>query len=390
MEIIMTHDLNSNLLSTVMEVLIKDGAGGAQEVLQTLMNAAMKVERENYLKAKPYERTEDREDYANGFKPKALNTRTGRIDLQIPQVRSSGFYPACLEKGCRSERALMASMAEMYVQGVSTRKVTKILTELCGLEVSSTQISNVTASLDKGISEWKHQALGSIAYLYLDAHYQKVREGGRVVSLAVLMAIGVDSVTGMRSVLGISVSLSEAEVHWRNFLTSLQKRGMHGVKLIVSDDHAGLKAALKNALPSVQWQRCQFHLQKNAQSYIPKQEMKKGVAATIRSIFQAPDVHEAKRLLQIGINKYEKTAPRLSAWMEENIEEGLSHFSFPESHWKKIRTNNMPERTHKEIRRRTKVVGIFPNESSCERLIASIVMEISEGWEYGKAYLKME
>lgn len=386
----MTHDLDSNLLSNVMEILIKDGAGGIQEVLQILMNAAMKVERESYLNAKPYERIENRQDYANGFKPKSLNTRTGRIELQVPQVRSSKFYPSCLEKGCRSERALMASMAEMYVQGVSTRKVTKILTELCGLEVSSSQISNVTASLDKGISEWKNQAIGSIAYLYVDAHYQKVREGGRVVSLAVLMAIGVDSVTGMRSVLGVSASLSEAEVHWRNFFKSLQERGMHGVKLIVSDDHAGLKAALRHTLPSVQWQRCQYHLQQNAQSYIPKQEMKKEVASTIRSIFQAPDADEAKRLLQIGINKYEKSAPRLAVWMEENIEEGLSHFSFPESHWKKIRTNNMPERTHKEIRRRTKVVGIFPNEKSCERLIASILIEISEGWESGKAYLKME
>jgi len=205
--------------------------------------------------------------------------------------------------------------------------------------------------------------------------------------VAVLVAIGV-SETGHRQILGTSIALSEQEAHWRDFLRRLQERQLHGVRLFISDAHEGLKAARKAVFPSVPWQRCQFHLQQNAQAYVPKQEMKKKVAADIRSIFTAPTVAEAQRLLGQLLERYEKSAPRLTAWAEKNIPEGLTVFQFPSEHWRRIRTSNVLERVNQEIRRRTRVATIFPNEASCLRLVSAVLMEISEDWETGRIYLK--
>jgi transposase-like protein len=207
-----------------------------------------------------------------------------------------------------------------------------------------------------------------------------------VVDSAVLIAYGVDE-KGIRHVLGVSVSLSEAEAHWRKFLEDLVSRGLYGLTLITSDAHSGLKAALKAVFPSIPWQRCQFHLQQNAQAYVPKQSLKKEVAEDIRGIFNASNLEEAKRLLSLLVVKYEKTAPNLSKWMEENISEGLSIFNFPSEHRRKLRTSNIAERVNKEIRRRTRVATLFPNTASCERLVSAVLMEISEEWESGKVYL---
>ena len=205
---------------------------------------------------------------------------------------------------------------------------------------------------------------------------------------AILIAIGVDEF-GKREVLGISAKLSEAEVHWREFLQDIQSRGLHGVELIISDAHTGLKVAKKAVFPSIPWQRCQFHLQQNAQSYVTKRSLKEVVASSIRSVFNAPNQNDAERLLQIAVKKYEKEMPALTAWMEENLREGFTFFSFPENHWRKLRTSNVLERVNREIRRRTKVVGIFPNTAACERLIASILIEISEEWQTGPIYLNV-
>jgi transposase-like protein len=222
----------------------------------------------------------------------------------------------------------------------------------------------------------------------LDARYEKVRQDGAVVSCAVLIATGVME-DGRRTVLGTSVSLSEAEVHWRDFLLSLKKRGLHGVELITSDDHIGLKSALKSVFPSVPWQRCQVHLQRNATAYVPKVSMRKEVASDLRSIFNAPNMTEAKRLLEMNVEKYKTKASRLSSWMEENIPEGLTVFTLPESQRKKLRSTNMVERLNKEIKRRTRVATLFPNEASLLRLVSSILVEISEEWETGRKYLTM-
>jgi putative transposase len=225
--------------------------------------------------------------------------------------------------------------------------------------------------------------------MYLDARYEKVRQDGQVRDAAVLVASGVDD-AGKRAILGVSVALSEQEVHWRSFLQSLVKRGLRGVELIISDAHAGLQAARKAVFGGVPWQRCQFHLQQNAQAYVPRQELKQEVAAAIRAIFNAGSLSEAKRLLAETVERYRGVAPRLARWMEENLGEGLMVFAFPASHRRLLRTTNGLERVNQEIRRRTRVARLFPNEASCLRLITAVVMEISEEWETGKAYLTFD
>ena len=365
--------------------LAEKGLETAPELLRILINQAMQVERAKYLNAGQYERTEDRKGHANGYKPKTVRTRVGEITFAVPQVREGGFYPSALEKGLRSERALVIALAEMYVQGVSTRKVKAITEELCGLDVSSMQVSRAAAQLDNVLQEWRERPLGEITYLYVDARYEKVREAGQVRDAAVLVASGITP-EGERQVLGVSASLSEHETHWKAFLKGLKDRGMTGVKLVTSDDHEGLGAARRAVLGSVPWQRCQFHLQQNAGAYLPKQSMRLEVAADIRSMFNAPDRQTAEEFLQAAIQKYATSAPRLSAWLEENLSEGFSVFDFPLEHRRSIRTTNSLERINKEIRRRTRVVGVFPNEVSCLRLISALLMEISEEWQIGKHY----
>lgn len=377
-------------INTVLEIINDNGLAGLGDAVSILINEAMKVERSSALKAQPWERNSDRTGYANGFKGKSMATRLGKLQLQIPQVRGDvKFYPSALEKGIRSEKALKLSMAEMYIQGVSTRKVTSVLEKLCGLEISSSQVSNASRLLDEQLERWRNRPLSNVPFLQLDARYENVRQDGVVLSCAVLVATGVME-NGKRTVLGTSVSLSEAEIHWREFLLGLKKRGLHGVKMITSDDHSGLKAALKSVFPSVPWQRCQVHLQRNAVPYVPKVDMRKDVAINIRNIFNAPDRQEADRLLEIAIKKYEKSASRLSVWMESNIPEGLTVFSLPEPQRKKLRSTNMIERLNREIKRRTRVASIFPNEKSLLRLVSAILAETGDEWETGHQYLKVE
>jgi transposase-like protein len=340
----------------------------------------MVAERSEHLGAGLYERSSDRRGYANGYKDKSLKTRLGTLSLKVPQTRDGEFYPQSLSRGLRSERALLLAIAEMYVQGVSTRRVKRIVEELCGTEVSSTQVSRAAAELDEMLTAWRCRDLGCYRYVVLDAQYEKVRQGGQVLDAAVLIACGVDE-SGHRDILGCSVSLSEAEVHWRSFLAELKDRGLHGLELIVSDGHEGLKAARKAVFPSVPWQRCQFHLQQNAGAYVPKMAMRGAVAADIRAIFQAPDQDEAEHLLGKFLKRYQKTAPQLVGWAEEALPEGFTVFALPASHRRKLRTTNLVERLNEEIRRRTRVARLFPNEAACLRLVSAILMEISEDWQ---------
>jgi transposase-like protein len=358
-------------------------------MIQILVNEAMRIERERYVNAKPYERKEERRGHANGYKDKTVKTRVGEITFEVPQVREGGFYPSALEKGMRSERALTLTLAEMYVQGVSTRKVSAITEQLCGTEVSASQVSRAAKLLDEMLETWRRRTLGEIVYLILDARYEKVRLAGKVQDAAILLASGVKK-DGKRVILGISVSLSEAEEHWRVFLESLVARGLHGVMLIVSDDHVGLKAARKMVFSGVPWQRCQFHLQQNAQSYVPRVSMRREVAEDIRTIFNAPDREAAQTYLDKAVDKYSILTPKLADWMEVNIPEGFTVFAFPRVHQRRLRTSNYLERLSQEIKRRTRVVRVFPNEQACLRLISAILMEIGEEWEYGRLYLEME
>jgi putative transposase len=372
-----THQPESNVVDTVVQLLCESGLSQMAEAVRIMLNEAMRLERSRVIEAGPYQRTERRRGYANGFKPKTVDTRLGAITFEVPQTRNVEFYPSALEKGIRSERALKLAIAEMYVQGVSTRKVSAVMQQLCGLDVSSAQVSRATQLLDEELKAWRQRPIGEIRHLILDARYEKIRHDGSVVSCAVLIAVGITP-EGRRSLLGVSVSLSEAEVHWRDFIAGLQDRGMYGAILIVSDNHAGLKAAREARLPGVPWQRCQFHLQQNADHYVPRIDMRPKVASDLRAIFNSPDRTEAERHLQIAVKKYDKTAPKLAAWMSENVPEGLTIFALPEAHRRRLRTSNMLERTNKEIKRRTRVATLFPNEASLLRLVSAVLMEISE------------
>ncbi len=382
----MTHRSELTLPADLLEAIIEQGLDVLPELVRVLVNETMRIERQNYLGAAPYQRTAERRGHANGFKPKTMATRLGHIEFAIPQVREGGFYPHALEKGLRSERALNLALVEMYVQGVSTRKVAAIVEQLCGSAVSSSQVSRAAARLDEILTTWRNRPLGEIAYLFLDARYETVREDGQLRDLAVLIAVGVTP-DGQRRVLGVSVSLGEQEVHWRTFLHSLVTRGLCGVKLIISDDHPGLRAARQAVFGGVPWQRCQFHLQQNAQAYVPRKEMQAAVAAEIRTVFNAPDRTTAEAYLAKLVAKYAKTAPRLAAWLEKNIPEGLTVFSFPAAHQRKLRTVNLLERLNRELDRRTRVVSIFPNEAACLRLISALLMETDEAWQTGRTYL---
>ena len=385
----MTRLNHPELLNNVLQLLTDDGSDAFAESLRILVNEAMHAERSVALSARPFERTESRKGYANGFKPKTLKTRLGAITFAVPQVRGDlDFYPSALERGTRSEQALTLALAEMYVQGVSTRKVSAILEELCGTSVSSTHVSQCAARLDADFENWRSRPLGTFAYVVLDARYEKVRQAGRVLDSAILIALGIGP-DGKRQILGLSVALSEAEVHWRSFLQSLQTRGLRGLQLLVSDDHSGLAAARRAVFPSVPWQRCQFHLQQNAQAYVPRLDMRAKVAADIRSVFLAQDRPSAERRLAELLTAYSASAPKLAAWMEHNLPEGFTVFSLPPAHQRRLRTSNALERVNQELKRRTRVASIFPNEPSLLRLCSALLCEISDDWQSGKIYLDM-
>jgi transposase-like protein len=363
-------------------MLAEHGFEGLAQTLELLFNECMKIERQQALGVGPYQRGDARRGQANGFKPKRLKTRIGELQLAVPQVRGAKFYPRALERGSRSEKALRLALAEMYVQGVSTSKVTKITEKLCGSQISSSDVSRATALLDEELHKWRTRPLGQIKYLILDARYEKVRHGGSIVDCAVFTAIGVNP-QGHRSILGVSVSLSEAE-------ESLLERGLHGMELITSDAHAGLKEARQACFAGVPWQRCQFHLMRNALSHVPRQEMKREVMDDLRSVFDSADGEAATAQLARVVRKYEKSAPKLAQWMEENVPESLAVFRLPPSHRKRLRTTNSDERLNRELKRRTRVATLFPNEASVLRLVTAVAMEISDEWETGKRYVTFE
>src|SRR6056297_286506 len=383
---------NDIVLEQLVELINHHGGIDAiGQAVGALMNHAMAIERADAIGAQPYQRTERRRGHANGYKPKTLHTRLGDVPVKVPQVRGEvSFYPTALDKGPQTERALHLAVAEMYIQGVSTRRVEPILEQLVGHGISSTSVSNAAAQLDQTLAAWRDRPLNgqAVPYLILDARYEKARIQGVVRDVAVLIAIGVLA-DGHRSILGVSVSLSEAEVHWRQFLKSLTQRGLHGLTIITSDDHSGLEAARKAVLGSVPWQRCQFHLQQNAQAYVPRKDMQAGVHETIRDVFAAPDLKKAEKRLADAVEQYRDTAPDLAAWMEQNLPEGLSVFALPKTHRRYLRTSNWLENLNGKIKKRTSVVGLFPSSESILRLVSAVLRETDERWLSGRRYLNM-
>lgn len=371
-----------NALEALMEQLIESGTEEMAEVFAGLFNLAMRIERDRFVRAGHYERTPERRGYGNGTKAKKIDTPAGTVRLQVPKTagHDEPFYPRALERGRRSCRAVMLAAAEMYVKGVSTRAVEKVLAEF-GIEgLSSSQVSRAAKLLDVDLEAWRNRPLGRLRYIFLDARYEKTREHGVVDDCAVLTAIGVDEFC-RRRVLGVSIKVSEAEVHWRAFLESLVARGLQGVAFITSDDHAGLKAARKAVLPGARWQRCQFHLAQNAIHHAPNLGVRKIIGEELRDIWNANTLEAAEAELKSLIDRYRKEAPKLASWLETAVPEGLAVFKLPKEHRRRMRTSNPIERSiQQELKRRTQKIRVFPNEASLERLVTAILVEIDETW----------
>lgn len=381
-------------IHAIMEYLIANGAIGMARVFGQLFELAMQVEREQHLKAAHYERTPERLGYANGYKPKQIDTPAGTVTIQVPKTAGHGddpFYPQSLERGQRSSRAVMLAVAEMYIKGVSTRQAEDVMREFGIESLSSTQVSRATKLLDEELAAWRNRPLDQMKYLILDARYEKARHDGVVRDVAVLSAIGV-GLDERRHVLGLSVALSEAEVHWRAFLESLPARGMRGATFIVSDDHAGLKAARRAILGAATWQRCQFHLAQNAVQHGPNNDIRKRIGKQLRSVWNASSLQAAEAELTALVASYRDKHPDFADWLESNVPEGLAVFTLPDAHQKRMRTSNGIERPiQQELKRRTSKVRVFPNLDSLERLSTAVLVEIDEKWETEtKAYIKWE
>ena len=383
------HD---SAVEELMEQLISSGTSQMGDIFGRMLELAMKIEREQFLGAKHYERSASRQGYANGYKPKRIDTLAGTVTVDVPKTADHGeqpFYPQSLERGRRSTRAVMLAVAEMYFKGVSTRDAEAVMKEFGIESLSSTQVSRAAKLLDEELGAWRTRPLGKIKYLFVDARYEKLRHNGVVRDVAVLSAIGI-GLDERRRILGVSCALSEAQVHWRAFLESLLKRGMRGVEFVVSDDHAGLRAARRAVLGGVTWQRCQFHLAQNAIHHAPSQAIRKRIGAELRVIWNAPKLSAAETALADLVKSYQTCAPKLAEWLEDNVPEGLAVFSLPEHHRRRMRTSNPMERgVQQELKRRTQKIRVFPNEDSLIRLVSAVLVEIDDKWAaQDKAYIK--
>ena len=382
------------VVEALLEHLIEHGPDDIATVFGRAFELAMQIERERFLGAGHYERTPTRQGYANGYKPKRIDTPVGTVTVEVPKTAGhdgAPFYPRSLERGRRSVRAVLLAGAEMYVKGVSTREVEAVMREFGIESLSSSQVSRAARLLDDELEAWRTRPLGEIKYLMLDARYEKMRHGGIVRDAAVLSVIGIGP-DERRRVLGVSIALSEAEVHWRAFLESLQARGMRGVEFVVSDDHAGLRAARRAVLGGATWQRCQFHLARNAIHHAPNVAIRKRIGSELRAVWNANTLAKAETTLSEIVSGYRDTAPKLAQWLEENVPEALAVFSLPEHHRRRMRTSNPMERAvQQELKRRTVKVRVFPNEASLERLVSAVLVEIDDKWAVDtKAYIKWE
>lgn len=357
-----------------------------QEVIQQVLEAEM----DEALQAGKGERTEARLGYRSGYYSRSLLTRVGRIELRVPQDRQGRFSTQVFERYQRSEKALVLALAEMYVQGVSTRKVKAITEELCGHSFSASAVSAITKRLDQQLEEFARRRLEAepYPYLILDARYERVREGGVVQSRAVQIAIGINW-DGRRCVLGVELANRESSTSWRDFLVGLKQRGLSGVEFVVSDHHEGLRQAIAQILPEAVWQRCYVHFLRNALDHLPRRA-DDDCMKELRWIYDRRDGLEARRDLAAWLGKWQSKYPKLCDWVEQAIEQTLSFYCLPLAHHKHLKSTNMLERLNEEIKRRTSVVRIFPDESSCLRLVRALTMETHENWIEATRYLNMD
>ena len=377
-----------NTKRTSLEALV----AGDRDLMKSLMKEALQEVLEGemaaFIGAAPSERTDSRQGYRAGYYSRSLVTRIGKLELRVPRDRGGEFSTAVFERYARSEKALVGALAEMYVQGVSTRKVKAITEELCGHSFSASAISAINKGLDETLERFAQRPLEeAYPYLILDARYEKVREAGVIRSLAVLIAIGINW-EGQRQVLAVELANRESQGSWKDFLLRLKQRGLSGVEFVVSDDHAGLKKAISEVLTEAAWQRCYVHFLRNALDYLPR-KADDDCLQELRWIYDRRDSQEANRDLAAWIGKWQGKYPKLVDWAENNIGETLTFYRLPRAHHKHMKSSNMLERLNEEIKRRTRVVRIFPNIPSCLRLIRALCVETHETWLEDNRYLNM-
>ena len=357
--------------------------------LQALLQAALEAEMTDAIGAEKGERTEARLAYRSGYYPRSWVTRVGTLELRVPQDRAGRFSTELFQRYQRSEKALVGTLAEMYVQGVSTRKVKAVTEALCGHSFSASAISAINKSLDEALRAFAERRLSeAFPYLILDARYEKVREVGIILSQAVLVAVAVDG-EGRRQVLGVDLANRESRTSWRDFLRGLKERGLFGVEFVVSDDHEGLKQAICEILPGAHWQRCYVHFLRNALDYLSR-KLADDCLQELRWIYDRRELAEARRDIAAWLAKWQVKHSRLCDWVEENIEETLTYYRLPQQHHKHMKSTNMLERLNQELKRRTHVVRIFPNAESCLRLVRALAVETHENWLEGPRYLDMQ
>lgn len=383
----MTHlTKDTRVLSLMQEALSSDDT--MRQLLQHMIQEVLEAEMQTFLHAESYERTEQRRGYRNGYKPRQLHTRVGTLELMIPKDREGQFRTELFERYQRSEKALLMSLTEMYVHGVATRKVKHITETLCGLDISKSQVSELSKTLDAEIAVWRNRPLEKeYVYLIADARYEYIRYNRRVTDYGVLLVVGIDT-DGIREPLGVWVADSESEASWADVFNSLKDRGLRGVTYIVSDDHTGLRKAVRRCFQGALWQRCQVHFIRNVLSHTSRKD-RGYVVSLMREITAAASADAARKRIREVVTRLERTHPKIAQMLDEHGEEILTVYHLPEPHRKRMRSTNMLERLNQEIKRRTRVVRIFPNEASCIRLVSALAMETAEEWMQRK-YLDME
>jgi putative transposase len=374
---------------TELKGLLEGDGEFVRRAVRSIVQEMLEAEMTEAIGAGKGERTESRVSYRSGYYSRSLVTRVGTLELRVPQDREGRFSTELFERYQRSEKALVAALAEMYVQGVSTRKVKAVTEALCGHSFSASSISRINKTLDESLRAFAERRLAdAYPYLVLDARYERVREAGVIVSQAVLVAIGIDW-EGRRQVLAVDLANRESRSSWKDFLLGLRRRGLNGVEFVVSDDHSGLRAAIREVLPEAAWQRCYVHFLRNALDYVPRR-VDDDCLQELRWFYDRRQLAEVRRDLAAWLVKWQGKYPKLCSWVEENIEETLTYYRLPLPHHKHMKSTNMLERLNQELKRRTHVVRIFPNTESCLRLVRALAVEAHENWLEAIRYLNME
>ena len=370
--------------------ILLDAQDFLQNIVQSSLQQILESEFSDFIQAGRYERNEERIGYRNGSYTRHLKTRVGKIELHVCRDREGKFHSELFERYQRNEKAFVLSLVEMYLHGVSTRKVGKIVEMVTGTRISKSTISKLAQELDEQVQAWRNRPLEDVyPYLIVDARYEKVREAHRVKSKAVLIVIGIHKDSGKRSILAVEIGDGENEENWAAVFRKLRERGLKHVSYIVSDAHEGLKNGIVKSYHNATWQRCQVHFTRNFASKFSKRESGYWLRL-LKDVFSAPDYEESKRRTEVLLDQLSPRHPKIADWLEENIEESLNVYSLPVAHHRQMRSTNMIERLNEELRRRSRVIRIFPNEASCLRLIGSLCMEYSEEWENGRRYLDMD